>query len=102
MKKDLCHEDNSLSRGLLHVLVRVYYPGSSAGWSMHMNVQVEAEREQRIQTEVKEIQKVFFCELCNKQYKLAIEFETHLSSYDHNHKKVRVLALHSRRKVRGY
>ncbi|KAL3684487.1 hypothetical protein R1sor_002509 [Riccia sorocarpa] len=49
--------------------------------------EVEAEREQKIQTEVKEIRKVFYCELCNKQYKLAMEFETHLSSYDHNHKK---------------
>lgn len=53
-----------------------------------MHTQVEAEREQKIQSEVKEIRKVFFCELCNKQYKLAMEFETHLSSYDHNHKKV--------------
>ncbi|KAL2644269.1 hypothetical protein R1flu_011856 [Riccia fluitans] len=49
--------------------------------------EVEAEREQKIQIEVKEIRKVFYCELCNKQYKLAMEFETHLSSYDHNHKK---------------
>ncbi|KAL3697972.1 hypothetical protein R1sor_012048 [Riccia sorocarpa] len=49
--------------------------------------EVEAEREQKIQTEVKEIRKVFYRELCNKQYKLAMEFETHLSSYDHNHKK---------------
>ncbi|KAJ0986475.1 hypothetical protein J5N97_004831 [Dioscorea zingiberensis] len=49
--------------------------------------EVIAEREQKIQTEVKEIQKVFFCNLCNKQYKLAMEFEVHLSSYDHNHRK---------------
>jgi phage/plasmid primase-like uncharacterized protein len=49
--------------------------------------QVEAEREHKIQSEVKEIHRVFYCELCNKQYKLAMEFETHLSSYDHNHKK---------------
>ncbi|OAY76480.1 G patch domain-containing protein 8 isoform X2 [Ananas comosus] len=49
--------------------------------------EVIAEREHKIQTEVKEIQKVFFCNLCNKQYKLAIEFESHLSSYDHNHRK---------------
>ncbi|KAI5658349.1 hypothetical protein M9H77_27142 [Catharanthus roseus] len=49
--------------------------------------EVLAEREQKIQTEVKEIRKVFFCELCNKQYRLAIEFEAHLSSYDHNHRK---------------
>jgi hypothetical protein len=45
------------------------------------------EREQRIQTDVKEIRKVFFCDLCSKQYKLAVEFEGHLSSYDHNHRK---------------
>jgi hypothetical protein len=50
--------------------------------------QVVAERETKIQNEVKEIHRVFYCELCNKQYKLATEFETHLSSYDHNHKKV--------------
>lgn len=53
-----------------------------------MKIQVIAEREQKIQTEVKEIRKVFYCELCNKQYKLAVEFEAHLSSYDHNHRKV--------------
>lgn len=52
-----------------------------------MKIQVLAEREQKIQSEVKEIRKVFFCELCNKQYKLAMEFEAHLSSYDHNHRK---------------
>ncbi|RAL52727.1 hypothetical protein DM860_007495 [Cuscuta australis] len=49
--------------------------------------EVIAEREHKIQTEVKEIHKVFFCDLCNKQYKLAMEFEAHLSSYDHNHRK---------------
>ncbi|WVZ83414.1 hypothetical protein U9M48_030564 [Paspalum notatum var. saurae] len=48
---------------------------------------VIAEREHKIRSEVKEIQKVFFCSLCNKQYKLAHEFESHLSSYDHNHRK---------------
>lgn len=53
-----------------------------------MKIQVLAEREQKIQTEVKEIRKVFYCDLCNKQYKLAVEFEAHLSSYDHNHRKV--------------
>ncbi|XP_010551024.1 PREDICTED: G patch domain-containing protein 8 [Tarenaya hassleriana] len=49
--------------------------------------EVLAEREQKIQSEVKEIRKVFYCELCNKQYKSVMEFEGHLSSYDHNHKK---------------
>lgn len=55
-----------------------------------MKIQVLAEREQKIQTEVKEIRKVFYCDLCNKQYKLAMEFEAHLSSYDHNHRKVKL------------
>ncbi|GFP87976.1 g patch domain-containing protein 8 [Phtheirospermum japonicum] len=49
--------------------------------------EVTAEREQKIQSDVKEIRKTFYCELCNKQYKLAMEFEAHLSSYDHNHRK---------------
>ncbi|KAG8648345.1 G patch domain-containing protein 8 isoform X2 [Manihot esculenta] len=49
--------------------------------------EVLAVREQKIQTEVKEIRKVFYCDLCSKQYKLAVEFEAHLSSYDHNHRK---------------
>ncbi|KAF8392748.1 hypothetical protein HHK36_023097 [Tetracentron sinense] len=58
----------------------VYHKGTST-------LEVIAEREQKIQTEVKEIRKVFYCNLCNKQYKLAMEFEAHLSSYDHNHRK---------------
>ncbi|KAF6167226.1 hypothetical protein GIB67_029864 [Kingdonia uniflora] len=49
--------------------------------------EVVAERELKIQSEVEEIRKVFYCHLCSKQYKLAMEFETHLSSYDHNHRK---------------
>ncbi|XP_047338064.1 G patch domain-containing protein 8 [Impatiens glandulifera] len=49
--------------------------------------EVIAERVQKIETEVQDIRKVFFCQLCNKQYKFAVEFEAHLSSYDHNHKK---------------
>eukprot|EP00245_Coleochaete_scutata_P007635 TRINITY_DN2313_c0_g1_i1.p1 TRINITY_DN2313_c0_g1~~TRINITY_DN2313_c0_g1_i1.p1 ORF type:complete len:346 (-),score=103.59 TRINITY_DN2313_c0_g1_i1:277-1218(-) len=49
--------------------------------------EVAAEKEQKIKEEIKEVQRVFFCELCNKQYKLAAEFDVHLSSYDHNHKK---------------
>jgi len=53
-----------------------------------MTIQVLAEREQKIQSDVKEIRKVFYCELCSKQYRTVMEFEGHLSSYDHNHKKV--------------
>lgn len=65
---------------------------STACFVQMMTIQVIAEREEKIQTEVKEIKKVFFCNLCNKQYKLAVEFEAHLSSYDHNHRKVCILS----------
>eukprot|EP00850_Spirogloea_muscicola_P020043 SM000206S06252 [mRNA] locus=s206:27153:29615:- [translate_table: standard] len=52
--------------------------------------EVDAEREAKIKEEVTEIRRAFYCELCNKQYKQATEFETHLSSYDHNHRKAAV------------
>lgn len=61
--------------------------GSTACFLHIIKIQVIAEREHKIQSEVNEIRKVFYCELCNKQYKLAMEFEAHLSSYDHNHRK---------------
>lgn len=44
-------------------------------------------KEKMIREEIKEITKEFYCQLCNKQYSKALEYETHLSSYDHNHKK---------------
>lgn len=73
---------------ILRISCSFYYLVASSACFVHnLKIQVLAEREQKIQTEVKEIRKVFFCELCNKQYKLAMEFEAHLSSYDHNHRK---------------
>ncbi|KAI5424640.1 hypothetical protein KIW84_030722 [Lathyrus oleraceus] len=73
---------------ILRISCSFYYlVASSACFGQILKIQVLAEREQKIQTEVKEIRKVFYCELCNKQYKLAMEFEAHLSSYDHNHRK---------------
>ncbi|XP_009402677.1 uncharacterized protein LOC135674601 isoform X1 [Musa acuminata AAA Group] len=57
------------------------------GMIYHKGASTLEEREQKIQSEVKEIKKAFYCNLCNKQYKLAMEFESHLSSYDHNHRK---------------
>lgn len=44
-------------------------------------------KEKQIKTEVAQINKQFYCELCNKQYTKISEYETHLSSYDHHHKK---------------
>lgn len=44
--------------------------------------------------ELESINKVFYCQLCNKQYQLAAEYEVHLSSYDHNHKQRFVVSAH--------
>lgn len=33
------------------------------------------------------MQDVFLCELCNKQYTKLREWDNHLSSYDHHHRK---------------
>lgn len=35
-----------------------------------------------------EMNKEFFCDICNKQYKNVGEMSNHLSSYDHHHVKV--------------
>jgi len=87
----VCHKRISILEALEHLVQFLLLPGSSSACFVHiLKIQVMAEREQKIQTNVKEIRKVFFCELCNKQYKLAMEFEAHLSSYDHNHRKVTI------------
>mmetsp|Transcript_21625 Transcript_21625/g.47503 ORF Transcript_21625/g.47503 Transcript_21625/m.47503 type:complete len:300 (-) Transcript_21625:73-972(-) len=45
------------------------------------------EKETRVKEAVKQMVDVFKCQLCNKQYKNVMEYEQHLSSYDHHHKK---------------
>ena len=50
--------------------------------------QEKAEQSKKIKEEIKTINREFYCELCDKQYKRVSEYETHLSSYDHNHTKV--------------
>jgi len=44
-------------------------------------------QKESIQKEVEAIVRPFYCELCDKQYTNVAQFDTHLSSYDHNHKK---------------
>ena len=46
------------------------------------------ERQTSIENDLKIINKEFFCDSCNKQYKNVAEMSNHLSSYDHHHKKV--------------
>ncbi|CAG8516446.1 3902_t:CDS:2 [Ambispora leptoticha] len=58
--------------------------------------ETEAERRKReskvmkqesIKKELETINSAFYCSLCDKQYTKISEYETHLSSYDHNHRK---------------
>lgn len=41
----------------------------------------------RIQSALHAATREFYCDVCHKQYKLVTEFDAHLSSYDHHHKK---------------
>ena len=49
--------------------------------------QEKATREETLKAEIKEMNKEFYCEICDKQYKTVGEFSNHLSSYDHHHTK---------------
>ncbi|KAL0073552.1 hypothetical protein J3Q64DRAFT_1816181 [Phycomyces blakesleeanus] len=51
-------------------------------WRENKVVQKEA-----IVRELKEVKRAFYCELCDKQYSKISEYEQHLQSYDHHHKK---------------
>ncbi|KAL6070712.1 G-patch domain-containing protein [Balamuthia mandrillaris] len=53
----------------------------------------KVEKEHSIKQEVTEILDVFHCKLCNKQYTNVAQYDAHLSSYDHHHKKVPPLSL---------
>ncbi|TPX33239.1 hypothetical protein SmJEL517_g03865 [Synchytrium microbalum] len=44
-------------------------------------------KKQRIQDDVQEINKPFYCDLCEKQYRKIQDYDAHLTSYDHNHTK---------------
>ncbi|QHN85018.1 G patch domain-containing protein [Arachis hypogaea] len=83
----VCHKEPSTLEDLENFLQFYYLVASSALLRAHYENSGVSRTRTKIQTEVKEIRKVFYCELCNKQYKLAMEFEAHLSSYDHNHRK---------------
>mmetsp|Transcript_5581 Transcript_5581/g.15031 ORF Transcript_5581/g.15031 Transcript_5581/m.15031 type:complete len:360 (+) Transcript_5581:52-1131(+) len=49
--------------------------------------EAQAGWEQKVKEEVTELKRTFYCDVCHKQYEKAMEFEQHLSSYDHHHKK---------------
>ncbi|KAI7816395.1 hypothetical protein BC939DRAFT_45125 [Gamsiella multidivaricata] len=47
----------------------------------------QVEQKRAIQAELEMVKSAFYCALCDKQYERISDFEVHLSSYDHNHKK---------------
>jgi len=47
----------------------------------------EAERAEKITAEKKKVTKKFYCEICDAQYQTALQWEEHLCSYNHGHKK---------------
>lgn len=47
----------------------------------------QVEKTSAIKDEIKEIVSVFYCDICDKQYKTDEQFQEHLNSYDHHHKK---------------
>ena len=44
-------------------------------------------QEEAIDVAKKDTVSVFYCAVCDKQYAKVTEYENHLSSYDHHHKK---------------
>jgi hypothetical protein len=50
--------------------------------------ETKAMKQQEIQEELKHVKRAFYCELCDKQYNKVSEYDQHLQSYDHHHKKV--------------
>jgi hypothetical protein len=55
--------------------------------SQRMEREFRAEKKQTIEKELQEVKRAFYCELCDKQYKKVSEYDQHLQSYDHHHKK---------------
>jgi hypothetical protein len=44
-------------------------------------------KKEEVKNDIKETLRAFYCELCDKQYTKISEYEQHLQSYDHHHKK---------------
>lgn len=85
---DQTAEDATRSRKLLDVEVEETE-------NIKKQRQEKAQREESLKKEIKEMNREFYCELCDKQYKTVGEFSNHLSSYDHHHTKVRIYKINA-------
>ena len=52
-------------------------------------IQAQAEKEDKLVETILEMNKSFYCDLCDKQYFKYSEYDNHLNSYDHHHRQVR-------------
>ena len=50
--------------------------------------QVNAEKERALTETLLEMNKSFYCELCDKQYTKYSEYDNHINSYSHHHNQV--------------
>ncbi|KAF9571240.1 G patch domain-containing protein 8 [Mortierella alpina] len=49
--------------------------------------ELQVQQQQAVSAELEMVKSAFYCALCDKQYERISDYEVHLSSYDHNHKK---------------
>ncbi|KAG0212170.1 S-glutathionyl-(chloro)hydroquinone reductase [Mortierella sp. GBA30] len=49
--------------------------------------ELQVQQQMAVQAELEMVKSAFYCALCDKQYERISDYEVHLSSYDHNHKK---------------
>ncbi|KAF9283065.1 G patch domain-containing protein 8 [Mortierella alpina] len=49
--------------------------------------ELQVRQQQAVSAELEMVKSAFYCTLCDKQYERISDYEVHLSSYDHNHKK---------------
>ncbi|KAI8849190.1 hypothetical protein BC829DRAFT_392143 [Chytridium lagenaria] len=52
-----------------------------------MKREIKVGKYETIKEEIKAVTAAFYCSICDKQYSKISEYETHLSSYDHHHRK---------------
>lgn len=57
---------------------------------------VRAEKEKKMVEMLTEMNKAFYCELCDRQYTKYSEYDNHINSYSHHHEQVSALGSYMR------
>lgn len=92
-------KEDSLGIGKAEELMSNHVSSTAKRKAMEMEKQLDESSQQKeervtkvektlaIAKELEQVKRAFYCELCDKQYKKISEYEQHLQSYDHHHKK---------------